>query len=384
MLFVAVIFILFLAGMEVDIFIPSYPELQQQFNLSPATVQLCLSLNFLTYCIGSLYAGAFGDRYGLRRVILSGLLVFIAGSIFCSFANDFCSILIGRALQGLGMAAPASLGYVVICEQYPAENQAAMLGTLNGIITVGMALAPVIGSYVTLYAGWRGNFVILLALALIALLACVFVMPCDHRNNKDVSLPLISYKSVVISKSYWALLSIIFAYACSYWIFIGMGSILYIEGFGIPLSEFGFYQGAIAGSFGLISFLSPKFLSKIGHRKCLNISVIVATMVAIALGLVALTGLNNPLLITGLMCVFAMFIVMPVNILYPILLDVVPDTKSRAAALGNVMRLVISAVFIELVSYAYNGTFFHLGLVLFVFSMVGFFLARSKFISHLV
>lgn len=384
MLFIAVIFILFLAGMEVDIFIPSYPELQQQFGLSPAKVQLCLSLNFLTYCIGSLYAGALGDRYGLRRVILSGLLIFIAGSVFCSFATDFCSILIGRALQGLGMAAPASLGYVVICEQYPAEKQAAMLGTLNGIITVGMALAPVIGSYVTLYAGWRGNFVVLLVLALIALLACVFVMPCDHRNNKDVSLSLISYKSVVTSKAYWGLLTIVFAYACAYWIFIGMGSILYIEGFGVALSEFGFYQGAIAGAFGIVSLLSPKLLSKIGHRKCLNVSVIIATIIGTALGIVALLGVNNPILITGLMCVFAMFIVMPVNILYPILLDAVPNTKSRAAAMGNVMRLVISAFFIELVSYTYNGTFLHLGLVLFGFSMVGFFLARSKFISHLV
>jgi DHA1 family bicyclomycin/chloramphenicol resistance-like MFS transporter len=70
MLFVAVAVIFFLAGMEVDIFIPSYPELQQQFGLSPAKVQLCLSLNFVTYCFGSLYAGALGDRYGLRKIIL--------------------------------------------------------------------------------------------------------------------------------------------------------------------------------------------------------------------------------------------------------------------------------------------------------------------------
>ena len=134
MVFVAVAFIFFLAGMEVDIFIPSYPELQQQFNLSPAKVQLCLSVNFVTYCIASLYSGSLGDRYGLRKTILGGLSVFIAGSIACAFASEFSSILIGRALQGLGMAAPASLGYVVIAERYSSEKQASLLGTLNGFM----------------------------------------------------------------------------------------------------------------------------------------------------------------------------------------------------------------------------------------------------------
>lgn len=376
MLFISLVFILFLAGMEVDIFIPSYPELQQQFGLSPAKVQLCLSLNFLTYCIGSLYAGPLGDRYGLRRVILSGLLVFIAGSIFCSFATDFSSILIGRILQGLGMSAPASLGYLVIAEKYPVEKQAAMLGTLNGIVTIGMASAPVIGSYVTLYAGWRGNFIVLLVFALIALFSCVFIMPCDHRNNKNVSLSLTSYAPIVTSKAYWILLTSVFVYACAYWVFIGMGSILYIEGFGVSLSEFGFYQGAIAGAFGFVSLSSPKILSKISHRMCLKISVIIATTIGVTLGAVALLGINNPMLITTLMCIFAMFVVFPVNIVYPLLLNVVPNTKSRAAALGNVMRLVVSASFIELISYAYNGTFLHLGLVIFGFSVVGLVLSR--------
>ena len=174
MLFVAVAFIFFLAGMEIDIFIPSYPELQQEFNLSPAKVQLCLSLNFVTYCIGSLYAGALGDRYGLRRVILYGLAIFVAGSIACCFATNFTYILAGRILQGLGMAAPASLGYVVIAERYSPEKQASLLGTLNGFITIAMAFAPVIGSYVAIYAGWRGNFTVLLALATTAFIFCFF------------------------------------------------------------------------------------------------------------------------------------------------------------------------------------------------------------------
>ncbi len=382
MLFVAVAFIMFLAGMEIDIFIPSYPEMQQQFGLSPAKVQLCLSLNFITYCIGSLYAGSLGDRYGLRKVILSGLAIFVVGSIACCFATDFTYILVGRVLQGLGMAAPTTLGYVIISEQYSHEKQASMLGTLNGFITVAMAFAPVIGSYVTIYGGWRGNFAVLLVLALLSFSFCFFLLPHDSRKREDLSLSLKTYLPLLKSKvfrTYLIFICVYFicVYICAYWTFIGMGSILYIEGLGVPLSSFGFYQGAIAGSFAIVSFLSPALLNKFGHQKCFKVAVTLITIFATAIGIVALCDIRNPLLITGLMCLFSMPMVLPVNILYPLTLDVIPRTKSRAAALVNVARLVGSAICIEFVSYIYDGRFMQLGLLIFGLSLVGLLFSRS-------
>jgi len=160
-----------------------------------------------------------------------------------------------------------------------------------------------------------------------------------------------------------------------------MGSILYIEGFGVSLANFGFYQGAIAGSFAVISFLSPELLTVFGQAKCFKISVILITIISIFIGLAALCGVNNPVFITALMCMFALPMVLPVNILYPLVLEVVPDTKSRAAAVVNVARLVVSAICIETVSYAYDGTFLHLGLLIFGFSTIGMILARSVKLS---
>ena len=377
MLFIAVAFIEFLAGMEVDIFIPSYPELQQQFGLSAAKVQLCLSLNFITYCIGSLYAGPLGDRYGLRKMILSGLVIFIAGSVACCFAADFSYILLGRILQGFGMAAPACLGYVVVAERYPIEKQAAMFGTLNGFTNIAVAIAPVIGSYIALCAGWRGNFAALLLLALIAVGFCLFVIPNDSRKNKDVSLSLKAYKPFLKSKTFKNYLVILCVYNFTYWVFIGMGSILYIEGFGVSLASFGYYQGAVAGSFALMSLLSPKLLSKFGHQKCFKISIVLITIFACLIGLVAVLDIRSPLLITVLMCFLTMSTVFPVNILYPLLLDIVPSAKSRAASVNNVARLIGSAICIESASYAYNGTFLQIGLLILGLSIVGLIFAKS-------
>ena len=64
-----------LAGMEVDLFVPSFPELTHVFQLTPLTpfmVQLTLSLNFIAYCTCALFTGALGDRFGRRPVLLWG------------------------------------------------------------------------------------------------------------------------------------------------------------------------------------------------------------------------------------------------------------------------------------------------------------------------
>lgn len=147
-------------------------------------------------------------------------------------------------------------------------------------------------------------------------------------------------------------LVILCVYNFTYWAFIGMGSILYVEGFGVSLTYFGCYQGAIAGSFsfGMMSFLSPKLLTKFGHQKCFKVSIILITLFATLIGVVALADIRSPLLITILMCLLSMPVVFPVNILYPLLLDVITGAKYRASALTNVARLVGSTICIESVS----------------------------------
>src|SRR5690349_5557818 len=101
--FITILLIEILAGSEVDLFIPSFPELQKVFELSPVMVQLTLSVNFIAYCLCSLFTGTMGDRYNRRHVMLAGLLIFVIGSFFCMTATHFALLLVGRFLQGAGI-----------------------------------------------------------------------------------------------------------------------------------------------------------------------------------------------------------------------------------------------------------------------------------------
>src|SRR5579863_2596202 len=94
-----------LAGMEFDLFVPSFPELQSQFSLSPFLVEALLSVNFVGYCLSLFLVGGLADHYGRKPIILPGLLIFIIGSVFCLWAVSFSFLFVGRFLQGIGIAA---------------------------------------------------------------------------------------------------------------------------------------------------------------------------------------------------------------------------------------------------------------------------------------
>jgi MFS family permease len=149
LIFFTVVFLEMLTGAEIDIFVPSFPELQDVFMLTPFLVELTISVNLIAHCIASLVIGNLGDRYGRRPVIVYSLLVFVVGSVFCIFAYDYWVLLLGRILQGIGAAGPAVLSIVVIVDLYPTHEVQKKMGIINGAVTLAMAGAPILGSYVT-------------------------------------------------------------------------------------------------------------------------------------------------------------------------------------------------------------------------------------------
>ncbi|OGT69672.1 MAG: hypothetical protein A3J38_04950 [Gammaproteobacteria bacterium RIFCSPHIGHO2_12_FULL_45_9] len=270
------------------------------------------------------------------------------------------------------MAAPAVLAYAIISDHYPIEKQPAMLGILNGMTTTAMAFAPTIGSYVNLYFNWRGNFTVLLIFSIICLIAGYLFIP-SKKGNSTVSLSPSAYWSLLCSPPLLAYMAAITFLVTAYWLFIGISPILFMQGLGVSLSQFGLYQGSLAGIFAVVSLLSPKILNKLGQKTCFQAGVIM-TMISVALIiLVSLSATKNPLIITAILMFYAISVVFPVNILYPLSLEVLPNAKARTAALIMAGRLIFTALALELTSYFYNGTFLNVGLAMAIFLILSLF-----------
>jgi len=280
---------------------------------------------------------------------------------------------LGRFLQGIGMAGPSVLGYVLIADAYPLKKQMAVMGLLNGTVTMAMAFAPVIGSYVNLFFNWRANFFILLCLAVLSLVASYVTIPA-RNGDPSVSLSPKSYLPLFRSSKLMILLISLSCLSIAYWVFIGMAPILYMESLGVDLEHFGYYQGSLALAFSLTSILSPKILKLFGLKNCLLYSLFICAMISPIIFVIAVVGFDSAIIITLAMLVFSAAVVFPVQILFPMILQVKPSSKSRASALIVSARLLFSAIFLELVSYFYTGSFFLLGLLIATFAAFSVFL----------
>jgi DHA1 family bicyclomycin/chloramphenicol resistance-like MFS transporter len=361
-LFAVIVLMEILAGIEIDICVPSFPEIQRVFKVSTFGVEGLLGINLFTICVGSLIAGNLGDRYGRKPVILSGLLLFIIGSLMCVFAINYPMLFTGRLIQGVGMSSSAYLAYVIIPDTYDIKTHQKLLGLLNFFATAAMAVAPVVGSHITLYCGWRGNFSFCLVFGILLFILGYFFLPPGEKNDK-VSLSLFEYLNVLKNKKAMTYIFTICFFVVGYWVFIGMAPILYLNDLGVKLEHFGFYQGTMATVFAIVSLLSERLFTWFGTRKCFFVSIVVIIASLVFMTTLVLLNSRNPLLITGTMALMSAGLICPVNALWPYVFNAAPNEKGKVNAMFTFVKMVSISLLVQSVSYFYSGSFQIIGSV---------------------
>lgn len=371
MILLTIILMDLLTGMEFDLFVPSFPALQHHFAISSFWVEALLSINFLGYCISLFIVGSLADRYGRKPIILIGLALFILGSTACLWGKFYPILLIGRLLQGLGIAAPAILSFLIIADLYPLKQQQRLMAILNGIKNITVALAPVIGSYVTLYFNWQGNFFTLLFLGLIIGGMTLWFIP---NNKLLISHPqhisLFAYLPILKSKPLMLLVLHILIMFVPYWIFVGMSPLLYIKSLGVSLTHFGYYQGIFALIFAFGSFGFGFFVNHCHQKTVLFLSLYVFIISIISISFITYTNNQQAWLITLAFIPFVIGQIIPSAILYPLGLNFMPAAKGRISALIQGGSFIFTAIGLQLAGYFYRGSFQNIGLVIIAFIII--------------
>src|SRR5437763_12929054 len=110
-----------------------------------------------------------GGQFGRKRVFLFGVIVFTVASIFCGTATSPRTLVLGRALQGMGAAflVPGSLA--IISATFDDAERGRAIGTWSGFSAITAALGPVVGGWLIEHVHWRAVFFLTLPLAVITL-----------------------------------------------------------------------------------------------------------------------------------------------------------------------------------------------------------------------
>jgi len=363
----AIAFAILVAASEIDLIVPSFPELQTAFGLSPFAVELTLSLNLLAHCVAGLFAGNLGDKFGRRHVILYGFTLFIFGSLLGAFAPNFELVLFARVLQGVGVAPGIVLGYVIAMERYPASEQGRIMGLLNGVLAMTLSAAPVLGSYISLHFGYQGNFGFMTISGVLGLIALALFIPSDKQNNKEVGLHLNEYFPVLKNKTTMLHIIWISLIPGAYYTFVGIASLLFVKGFGLSLSQFGIYMGMITFTFGLFSIFSGKIMKLMGRKNAFKVSLLFLAGFLLSTLLLVSGGVKNtPELILFSTILFAIGCVIPINEGFVLALESMPDAKGKISALVSTLKWVLTMTGVQTASYFYHGSYLPIGITLFV------------------
>lgn len=372
MVLMTVILMDLLVGVEFDLFVPSFPELQRQFDLSPFWVEALLSVNFAGYCLGLFFVGGLADRYGRKPVILLGLITFTIGSIMCLWITLYLFVFVGRFLQGVGVAAPAILSFLIIADSYSLKQQQRYMAILNGLMNASIAAAPVIGSYITLYFHWQGNFRALLLLGLTVLVMTVLFIPAYKLPKQKEPISLRGYVPIFQSRPLMLLIMCFAFLFVPYWIFVGISPLLYMEDLGVSLSHFGYYQGSLALVCALGSIFYGLIITKYDQKKMLYFSCLSLIISLILIALVTFLNSSSPLLIALVFFPYIIGQIVPTAILYPLCLNYMPQAKGRISAVVQGLRLIFSGLSLQTAGYYYTGSFYNIGII-----TIGFIIAAT-------
>ncbi|MFG2657186.1 multidrug effflux MFS transporter [Streptomyces sp. NPDC048425] len=147
--------------LSMDMYLPALPEVTDALHASAATAQLTLTACLTGMALGQLAVGPMSDKWGRRRPLLIGLLVYIVATAVCALAPT-APLLIGfRLVQGLAGAAGIVIARAVVRDLYDGVEMARFFSTLMLISGVAPVVAPLIGGQVLRITDWRGIFVVL-------------------------------------------------------------------------------------------------------------------------------------------------------------------------------------------------------------------------------
>ncbi|MFE3181095.1 MFS transporter [Streptomyces violascens] len=172
------------------------PDMQHRLHTQLTGLQWIVDAYVLLVAMLLLSGGVFADRFGRKRVYLTGVAVFTAASLLCSLAPSVGWLIAGRVLQGIGAAAlsPASLALLAAAYPVPQERIKA-IGLWAGLSGIGLAAGPVAGGVLTEAFGWPAIFLVNLPIGVVLLLVGLRRL----GESRNPSAPAIDVPGTVLS-----------------------------------------------------------------------------------------------------------------------------------------------------------------------------------------
>lgn len=177
-----------LGPFSIDMYLPGFPQIAHALRTTTGEVSRSLSSFFIGLAVGQVLYGLLMDRFGRKRPLYVGLVLYIAASIGCTFARSVEWLIALRFLQALGSAAATVAPIAMVRDLFPVKDSAKVFASLMIVVAASPMLAPTAGGYLTAAFGWQSVFVVLLVIAILIGVAVALMLPESHVRDHEFHL----------------------------------------------------------------------------------------------------------------------------------------------------------------------------------------------------
>jgi len=289
-----------LMALSIDIMLPALAQMGQDLQVHNTNDnQLIISLLFLGFGVGMIFYGPFSDSFGRKPAIYLGLSISILGCVISLFAETFAIMLLGRFLQGLGLASARVITIALVRDMYHGNEMGKVMSLIMAIFILVPILAPSLGQAILLVAEWRMIFAFILGLSVVVLIW--FTLRQEETIHLEDKIPF-SLKNItgnlwLIMKNkevmaYTVMSGFVFSAFLGY---LNSSQQIFQEQYHLG-KMFPLYFGVLAISVGCASLLNAKLVMKYGMHTMSFYALVVTTLVSILFFFFSLTVHGNPAL----------------------------------------------------------------------------------------
>jgi len=349
-----------MGAFSIDMYLPGFPDIARDLHTTVAHITLSITSFFIGISVGQMIYGPLLDRFGRKKPLYIGLVVYLVTSIACAYAPTANALIGIRFLQALGSCAGMVASRALVRDIFPVKENAKIFSLLMLVLALSPIVAPTLGGYVTAAFGWQSIFFILATIAGLTLLLVLFKLPEGRKPDTSLSLlprPIINgFLEVTIVPQFYTYAFAGAIASSGLYAYIAGSPFVFMELYHVTEKQYGWIFAIIAMGLIVASQVNTLLLRRYSSEQIIRATLFCQCLAGI--GLVLGTYFHFLGLYSTIFLIWIFLSTQGFAFPNSSALSLAPFTRNAgtASALMGALQLGIGAISTALVSLLNNGT----------------------------
>ena len=360
--------------LTIDMYLPAFLNIQKDLKTSMSLVELSVSLFFIGMAIGQLVYGPLSDKFGRRKPLIAGMILYFFATFGCATANNIYLFILFRIIQAFGGCASMIISRAIVRDLFEKRQVAIFLSNMAIVMGIAPIIAPSIGAIINQYFGWRAIFYFLSFANFISIILIILFLPETNKSlNRNLSYSGVikNYISFLKDKEFIAYLIPDVSIRAGMFAYIAGSPFVFIQLFHLSPKEYGIFFGINGLGLLIAAQINKRLLNFVTPEAICRNSIIIAFIASFFLLIFScLIPILNVIFISLFIFIATLNFISPNSI--SIVLNNQESKAGSASAFYGCFQWSIAFISSFIISIFHNNTVFPMMSTIFICGLISF------------